>query len=93
MIKLIHILKDIVQEHQVVNLNELEIVDPDDFKNFIRNFKNYLDGLSQKDMYDSTGHYNSTLKSYFNELKRYSREGSEEEKMVADFALSWFLNP
>ena len=87
MIKLAHILKNIVQEHQVVYLNEMEIEDPDDFKNFIRNFNDYLSKISRKDMFDSNGNYNSTLKSYHDELERYSREGNEEEQRVANLIL------
>ena len=71
-------------------LDEIEVgIPPLSFKQLVKSYTKYLDGISRAEMFDENGMYNSKLKDYHNKLKDYVKNGTEEEQQVANFALSF----
>ena len=72
------------------NLKEIEVGIPTlPFKQLVKSYTNYLNGITRAEMFDENGMYNSKLKDYHNQLKYYAQNGDKDEQQVANFALSF----
>jgi hypothetical protein len=70
-------------------LDEIKITKPGNFNSFIESYTNYLKNISREEMFDKSGNYNSTLKGYHDTLKQYTKSGTEEEQLKANFLLGF----
>jgi hypothetical protein len=70
-------------------LDEIKINKPGNFNSFIESYTNYLKNISREEMFDESGNYNSTLKGYHDTLKQYTKNGTEEEQLKANFLLGF----
>lgn len=71
-------------------LKEIEVgIPPLSFKQLVVSYTKYLDGITRAEMFDENGMYNSKLKDYHNQIKYYVENGTQDEKDLANFALSW----
>jgi hypothetical protein len=59
------------------------------FETLVGSMAQYLNSVSRDEMFDESGNYNSTLKRYHDELKQYSKTGTEEEQLKANFLLGF----
>jgi predicted nucleic acid-binding protein len=80
---------------RVIRREIQEIVSPKqaedlDFKFLVQSFNKYLNSISRAEMFDDAGNYNSTIKNYLTKIKKFEKDGTEDEKLVASHLLGFF---
>jgi hypothetical protein len=79
-----------INEGNKKSLKEIEVGIPAlPFKQLVKDYTKYLNGITRAEMFDENGMYNSKLKDYHDQIKYYAQNGTEEEQQVANFALSF----
>jgi hypothetical protein len=79
-----------INNYHEKSLKEIEVGIPAlPFKQLVKSYTKYLEGITRAEMFDENGMYNSKLKDYHDQIEYYAQNGTEEEQQVANFALSF----